>query len=124
MLIHLCALIVPIELQAQDVWKSLAQLEDPWLQQLSQKFYGMVMSSKAPSTEKYMHAFSCWKKWAEAMHTIPVFPVKAVHLALYIQHLWDSTGSQAAVEKASGNPSGNVRVCPQETSLKEVVPWV
>ena len=101
MLIHLCALIVPIELQAQDVWRSLAQLEDPRLQQLSQKLYGTVMSSKAPSTEKkYMYAFGRWKKWAESMQTIPVFPVEAVHLALYLQHLGDSTGSRAAVEEA------------------------
>ena len=50
MLIHLCALIVPIELQAQDVWRSLAQLEDPRLQQLSQKLYGTVMSSMGVGT--------------------------------------------------------------------------
>lgn len=92
---------MPLELQAQDVWKSLAQLEDPRLQQLSQRLLSTVMSSKAPSTEKkYMYAFGRWKKWAEAMQGVSVFPVETVHLALYLQHLGEASGSRAAVEEA------------------------
>ena len=90
-----------LELQTQDVWRSLAQMTDPRLQQLSQHLLKTVMSSKAPSTEKkYMYAFGRWKKWAESMHSIQVFPVEAIHLALYLQQLGDSTGSRAAVEEA------------------------
>ena len=90
-----------LELQAQDVWRSLAQLKDPRLQQLSQRLHNTVMSSKAPSTErKYMYAFGRWKKWAEAMCCISVFPVDPIHLALYLQHIGDSTGSCTAVEEA------------------------
>ena len=97
----ICILIVPLELQAQDVWQELAKLKDPRLQQLSQKLLSTVMSGKAPSTEKkYLYAFGRWKKWAEAMEGVTVFPVEAIHLALYLQHLGDSTGSRAAVEEA------------------------
>ena len=59
------------------------------------------MSSKASSTgKKYLYAFGRWKKWAEFMHIEPVFPVQAVHLALYLQHLGDSVHSRATVEEA------------------------
>ena len=59
------------------------------------------MSGKAPSTEKkYLYAFGHWKKWAEAMDGVTVFPVEAIHLALYLQHIGNSTGSRAAVEEA------------------------
>ena len=59
------------------------------------------MSGKAPSTEKkYLYTFGRWKKWAEAMEGVTVFPVEAIHLALYLQYLGDSTGSRAAVEEA------------------------
>ena len=82
----LCILIVPLELQTQDIWQGLANLKDPRLQQLSQQLFSTVMNSKAPSTEKkYMYAFGRWKRWAEAMDNIPVFPVEAIHLALYLQ---------------------------------------
>ena len=58
------------------------------------------MSSKAPSTEKkYLYAFGRWKKWAETMDGVTVFSVEAIHLALYLQHIGNSTGSRAAVEE-------------------------
>jgi len=34
------------------------------------------------------------------MHSVPVFPVEAIHLALYLQHLGDATGSKGTVEEA------------------------
>ena len=49
------------------------------------------MSSKAPYTEKYLYAFDHWKKRAEAMDGVTVFPVEAIYLALYLQHLGNST---------------------------------
>ena len=97
----LYTLVVLLELQTQDVWRNLAQLEDSRLQQLSQRLMGTVMSSKALSTEKkYMYAFGRWKKWAEDMSSIQAFPVEAVHLALYVQQLGDTTASRATVEEA------------------------
>ena len=94
-------LCIPLELQAQDVWQDLAKLKDPRLQQLAQQLFGTVMSSKAPSTEKkYLYAFGRWKRWAEGMDGVTVFPVEAIHLALYLQHIGNSTGSRASVEEA------------------------
>ena len=77
------------------------KLKDPRLQQLAQQLFGTVMSSKAPSTEKkYLYAFGRWKRWAEGMDGVTVFPVEAIHLALYLQHIGNSTGSRASVEEA------------------------
>jgi len=93
-------LLLILELHAQAIWRSLAHLEDPQLQQLAQGLFTTVMSSKAPSTgRKYLYAFGRWKKWAEFMHIEPVFPVQAVHLVLYLQHLGDSVHSRATVEE-------------------------
>ena len=89
---------IPLELQAQDIWQNLAKLKD---QQLAQQLFGTVMSSKAPSTEKkYLYAFGRWKRWAENMNGVTVFPMEAIHLALYLQHLGNSNGSRAFVEEA------------------------
>ena len=47
-----------------------------------------VLRSRADSTtKKYLGAYQRWKTWAEARHEVPAFPVLAVHLALYLQHL-------------------------------------
>jgi len=44
-----------------------------------------VVSSKASSTSnKYMYAFNRWKKWAQPLSTVDVFPAKPVHVALYL----------------------------------------
>ena len=94
-------LCIPLELQAQDVWQDLAKLKDPRLQQLAQQLFGTVMSSKAPSTEKkYLYAFGRWKRWAEDMNGVKVFPMEAICLTLYLQHLGNSTHSRASTEKA------------------------
>ncbi|XP_065889002.1 integrase/recombinase xerD homolog [Dysidea avara] len=77
-------------------------MEDPHLKCLAKSLFTTVLNSKAPSTtKKYMYAFNRWRKWAQSLNNIDVFPVKPVHLALYLQHLGDSKQSRAAVEEAS-----------------------
>jgi len=84
--------------QGQAVWQELLGLEDPHLKCL----FGTVLNSKAPSTtKKYVYAFNCWRKWAQSSSNISVFPVKPVHLALYLQNLGDTKQSRAAMEEAT-----------------------
>ena len=79
----------------------LKNLEDPELQRLAQSLPATVLRSRADSTtKKYLGAYQRWKTWAEARHEVPAFPVQAVHLALYLQHLSESVQSKAAVEEA------------------------
>ena len=83
------------------VWPLLKNLEDPELRRLAQSLPATVLKSRADSTtKKYLGAYQRWKTWAEARHEVPAFPVQAVHLALYLQHLSESVQSKAAVEEA------------------------
>ena len=80
------------------VWPLLKDLEDPELRRLAQSLPATVLRSRADSTtKKYLGAYQRWKTWAEARREVPAFPVKDIHLALYLQHLSES---RAAVEEA------------------------
>ena len=85
------------------VWPLLKDLEVPELRRLAQSLPATVPRSRADSTtKKYLGAYQRWKTWAEARCEVPVpaFPVKDIHLALYLKHLSESVQSRAAVEEA------------------------
>ena len=48
---------------------------------------------------KSIWGLQAWKTWA-ANHKLPVFPVEAVHIALYLQHLVETKCSISAVVEA------------------------
>ncbi|KAL5473470.1 hypothetical protein EMCRGX_G027959 [Ephydatia muelleri] len=74
--------------------------EKPELQQLAAGLPDVVLSGRADSTtKKYLGAFQRWKVWAESMEIVPSFPVKGMHLALYMQHLSTAKHSRSAVEE-------------------------
>ena len=80
-------------------WSILRNLEDQKLQDLAKALPSTVLRPKASSTTtKYLGAFKRWKLWA-AEHKLPVFPANATHVALYLQHLGQAKGSNAAVEE-------------------------
>ena len=82
------------------VWPLLGNLEDPELRRLAAGLPAVVMQSRADSTtKKYLGAFQRWKTWAEARQGVPSFPVKGIHLALYMQHVSESKHSKSAVEE-------------------------
>ena len=81
-------------------WKELSEVQDPELQMLARMLPATVMGSRADSTSrKYLGAFKRWKLWAR-QHSLPVFPVKDINLALYLQHLAVEGGSRSAVDEA------------------------
>ena len=87
------------DVMSAGVWPLLKDLEDPELRHLAQSLPATVLKSRADSTsKKYLGAYQRWKTWAEARHEVPAFPVQAVHLALYLQHLSESVQSKAAVD--------------------------
>ena len=78
----------------------LKDLEDPDLKELAAKLPDTILRSRADSTvKKYLGAFKRWKAWAK-QHGMTAMPVKEVHVALYLQHLGDTSQSKAAVEGA------------------------
>ena len=61
---------------------------------MAYKLPSAVPVSKAPGTiDSYRRAFARWKEFAAAKEEIEAFPAKTEHVALYFQHLLDSTQS-------------------------------
>ena len=88
------------EVFSTGVWPLLSNLEDPELQRLARELPAVVLSSRADSTtKKYLGAYRRWKAWADSRQGVPSFPVRDIHLALYMQHLSESSHSKAAVEE-------------------------
>ena len=59
-----------------------------------------VIHSRASSTaRKHLAAFRRWKNWAKS-RVFPTFPVKEVHLVLYMQSVGEHTNSKAMVKEA------------------------
>ena len=82
------------------MWTMLKDLEDLELKELADKLPDTILHSRADSTvKKYLGAFKRWKAWAK-QHGMMAMPAKEVHVALYLQHLGDTSQSKAAVEAA------------------------
>ena len=65
------------------------------------KLPSTVLVSKAPGTiDSYRRAFARWKEFAAAKGEIEDFPAKTEHVALFLQHLLDSTQSHSFVDSA------------------------
>ena len=78
----------------------LKDLEDPDLKELAAKLPDTILCSRADSTvKKYLVVFKRWKAWAK-QHGMTAMPAKEIHVALYLQHLGDTSQSKAAVEGA------------------------
>ena len=83
------------------IWSSLSSCRDPSLQELAYKLPSTVLVSKAPGTiDSYRRAFARWKEFAAAKEEIEAFPAKTEHVALYLEHLLDSTQSYSVVDSA------------------------
>ena len=62
-----------------------------------------VIASRAPgirTNDAYRRAFTRWKNFASSVDEIQVFPARTEHVALYLQHLLDTTHSPSAVDFA------------------------
>ena len=76
-------------------------VEDESLKELASRLEATVLASRAPgTTDAYRRSFARWKKFASSKSEIQHFPAKTEHVALYLQHLIDTTHSQSAVDSA------------------------
>ena len=90
-----------LDVFSSGIWSSLSSCRDPSLQELAYKLPSTVLVSKAPGTiDSYGRAFARWKEFAAANEEIEAFPAKTEHVALYLQHLLDSTQSYSVVDSA------------------------
>ena len=82
-------------------WKDLSAVEDESLKELASRLEATVLASRAPgTTDAYRRSFARWKKFASSKSEIQHFPAKTEHVALYLQHLIDTTHSQSAVDSS------------------------
>ncbi|CAH3184252.1 unnamed protein product, partial [Porites lobata] len=82
-------------------WKDLSAVEDESLKELASRLEATVLASRAPgTTDAYRRSFVRWKKFASSKSEFQHFPAKTEHVALYLQHLIDTTHSQSAVDSA------------------------
>ncbi|CAH3158229.1 unnamed protein product, partial [Porites lobata] len=82
-------------------WKDLSAVEDESLKELASRLEATVLASRAPgTTDAYSRSFARWKKFASSKSEFQHFPAKTEHVALYLQHLIDTTHSQSAVDSA------------------------
>ena len=80
---------------------SLSDLREPSLTSLISRLQSTVIALKAPgTTDAYRRAFTRWKNFASCVDEIQVFPARTEHVALYLQHLLDTTHSPSAVDPA------------------------
>ena len=93
-----CILLCCVDVLSDGIWAVFEELQDPELSHLAKALPRTVVQSRADSTKrKYVYAFQRWKSWASGKAEVQVFPIKAAHLALFLQHVSETTQSKAAV---------------------------
>ena len=90
-----------LDVFASGVWAFLNDLREPSLTGQVSRLQSTVIASRAPgTTDAYRRAFTRWKNYASSIDEIQAFPAKTEHVALYLQHLLDTTHSHSAVDSA------------------------
>lgn len=76
-------------------------MRDPSLRDLASRLESTVIASGASgTTDAYRRAFLRWRRLAASSNEIQAFPAKPEHVALYLQHVLDTTKSHSAVDSA------------------------
>ena len=92
---------VSIDVFASGVWAMFAGLRDPSLRELASRLESMVIVSRAiVTTDVYRRASLRWRRFAASLDEIQAFPAKPEHVALYLQHVLDTTKSHSSVDSA------------------------
>ena len=92
------SLLFLLDVYTSGFWKDLSAVEDEFLKELASRLEATVLASRAPgTTDAYRRSFARWKRFASSKSQFQHFPAKTEHVALYLQHLIDTTHSQSAV---------------------------
>ena len=76
-------------------------MRDPSLRELASRLESTVIASRATgTTDAYRRAFLRWRSFAASSDEIQAFPAKPEHVALYLQHVLDTTKSHSSVDSA------------------------
>ncbi|XP_067039577.1 uncharacterized protein [Acropora muricata] len=94
---------VPVDAHvfASGVWATFAGLRDPSLRELASRLESTVIASRATgTTDAYRRAFLRWRSFGASSDEIQAFPAKPEHVALYLQHVLDTTKSHSSMDSA------------------------
>ena len=92
---------VSLDVFASGVWATFAGLRDPSLRELASRLASTVIASRATgTTDAYRRAFLRWRGFAASSDEIQAFPARLEHVALYLQHVLDTTKSRSSVDSA------------------------
>ena len=92
---------VSLDVFASGVWATFAGLRDPYLRELASRLESTVIASRATgTTDAYRRAFLRWRGFAASSDEIQAFPARPEHVALYLQHVLDTTKSRSSVDSA------------------------
>ena len=80
---------------------TFAGLRDPSLRELASRLESTVIASRATgTTDAYRRAFLRWRSFTASSDEIQTFSAKPEHVALYLQHVLDTTKSHSSVDSA------------------------
>ena len=83
------------------VMQELQNTQEPRLQELAAGVPRTMLLSRAESTvQKYTRSFNRWKKWPAQYPEISKFPALPAHVALYLQHLLETSETKTTVDDA------------------------
>lgn len=95
-----CFCLFP-EVFQHGVWKEVGSLKHPDLISLADRMKSTVLMSRASGTVNgYTRAFNWWKEFASRRGEVATFPAEPLPVALYLQHLLESTSSCSSVDVA------------------------
>ena len=90
-----------VDIVAVGVMQELGNIRKPRLQELAAGVPHTLQLSRAESTvQKYTRYFDRWKKWTAQYPKISEFPAQPAHVALYLQHLLETSVAKTAVDDA------------------------
>ena len=92
---------VSLDVFATGVWVTFAGLHDPSLRDLASRLESMIIASRATgTTDAYRKSFLRCTRFAASSDEMQAFPAKPKHVALYLQHVLDTTKPHSAVDSA------------------------
>ena len=85
----------------EGIWKETETFQDPYLQSLTPRLQTSVLSARALATTNIYHqAFGKWMDFTLSKLNFSFLLAKPVHVAVYLQHVLESTNSSSSVDTA------------------------
>ena len=88
-----------IDIFDQNFWREISETNDDELSALANRMQKTVLASRASSTvSSYLRSLRRWSLFTRQHPNIPYFPAQPTHVALYLQHILETTGSYHSVD--------------------------